>query len=200
MKIYSIIKVTPESQSFESQKEDIKEHLNQKKIKIDCILQVVGKHDKSYLYNLDKSLEKILNNETIIINDLSVFGQSIFNILRYLRYMNLRNITLYIIDLDKWLNKQNDESLFILLFNLLKIQENKIQERTSLAKNTKEKKGTKLGRKSGKPTKSMFDEHKTKIKKLYDLGLSKKKIIEHIGIGTAQSLSVYIKKKRIHLK
>ena len=75
------------------------------------------------------------------------------------------------------------------------IERVKIDKRTNLAEKTREKNQTKLGRKSGKPTKSMYDEHKAKIKKLHDLGVTKTKIIEHIGIGTAQSLGVYIKKK-----
>ena len=195
MSIYSIIRLTPEYESFEIQKTNLEKYITLNNIKIDTILEVNGKNDKSYFYNLEKALEKVSINDTIIVNDLSVFGQSIFSILRYLEKLNLKNIMLHIINLNQILSKNQDTKFFILLSNLLKIERNKIKQRTNLAKNTREKKGTTLGRKSGKPTKSMYDEHKVKIKRLYDLGVSKKKILDHIGVGTAQSLGVYIKKK-----
>ena len=195
MAIYSIIKLTLECESFEIQKTYIEKYITLNHIKIDEIFKVIGGNDKSYLYHLDKALKKVSTNDTIIVNDLSVFGQSIFSILKYLEDFNLKNITLHIINLNQILSKNQDTKLFILLSNLLKIERNKIKQRTTLAKSTREKKGTILGRKSGKPTKSMYDEHKAKIKRLHDLGVSKKKIIEHIGVGTAQSLGVYIKKK-----
>ena len=195
MSIYSIIKLTSEYESFEIQKTNLEKYITLNNINIDKILEVNGKNDKSYLYNLEKALEEVSINDTIIVNDLSVFGQSIFSILRYLENFNLKNISLHIINLNQILSKDQDTKLFILLSSLLKIEQNKINKRTALAEATREKKGTKLGRKSGGKTKSMFDEHKVKIKRLYDLGVSKKRIIDQIGVGTAQSLGVYIKKK-----
>jgi len=193
MSIYLIIKLTPDNESFELQKTNLERYITSNND--NKILKVYGKNDKSYFYNLKKALEEVSKEATVVVKDLSILGQSIFSILKYLEYFNQNNITLYITNLNQILNKNQDSKLFILLSSLLKIEDNKVKKRTALAEATRTKNGKILGRKSGKPTKSMYDEHKTKIKRLYDLGVSKKKIIEHIGVGTAQSLGVYIKKK-----
>jgi DNA invertase Pin-like site-specific DNA recombinase len=60
-----------------------------------------------------------------------------------------------------------------------------ISERTKAGLAARKAQGIKLGRKKGQQVKSIYDEHREKIEELFTLGLSLKKIVQYINVGSA---------------
>lgn len=147
--------------------------------------------------NTDKSLEKIIKNigyqDHLVILGLHTFGNSTKQIIRNIKKLIPKAITLHIANKKLIINPQNKE-LYELLNILLNLEEAKIEKKIDLTKQTLTTNGKKQGRKSGKKTKSMFDKYKRKILKLEEKGFSKRRIIDEIGIGTPQALGNYLRK------
>lgn len=91
------------------------------------------------------------------------------------------------------LNGETNQT-FLLLKTLYDIEKEHIKKRIVLAQKSCKSRNKKLGRKKGLKTKSIYDEHKKTIFKLFKLKVPKTKIIEEIGVGTPQGLGKYIKK------
>lgn len=151
--------------------------------------------DQKEFYNsiLDNKIEY---KSRYILKNLLDLGDTLVDILKQIDAVLLNRVTLYIIE--------NDLEISTLTCNTLKftkalilteelVHEKRLQKRR--AKNLKD--GVKVGRKSGVLIRSKFDSHREKIEELYTLGLSMKKIVDHIGVGTQQSLHHYIKTRGI---
>ena len=71
-----------------------------------------------------------------------------------------------------------------------------ISQRTKEALQARKAKGIKLGKPKGTIQESIYDKDQSKIKELYDLGVSLTNISKkHLGYGTIKSLSEYVKNK-----
>ena len=95
----------------------------------------------------------------------------------------------------------DDEVLFEIVIALIKVEKKVKEKRMSSAKETRDNNGTKIGRKSGKKTKSMFDKHKKKIIKLNESKVPKTEILKELKSdddilknATSQALGQYIKR------
>lgn len=141
---------------------------------------------------IKKSIERLKDGDTVIVDGIGMLGNSLYTSLKNLIEINKKKADIYLIEENLCFNV--DSELFYILYKFLRFERYCLEQRAKAAKQTREKKGIKVGRKKGKKVKSIFDEHKTKIKRYHKLGLSKTKIVEHIGVGTSQALGKYIKK------
>lgn len=146
--------------------------------------------------NIDDVIEKLDINNTFIICSLDILGNSISKILVILNILQNKKVKLHIID-DNITLEHNNALANKIIISLLSVEKSFIKNRTDAAKDTRNKKGIKLGRKEGKKYPSIFDEHKKEIKKLSKLGVSKKRIIDKIKVGSTQSLTNYIKSRNL---
>ena len=147
---------------------------------------------------VDAAISKLVTGNLIVVDSLEMLGHSAFSILKRLFAINGNKSSTLHLSKDNYTLCPDEYNVNILLYKLLEVEKSYTKQRTDIAKQTREKRGTKLGRKSGQKVKSIFDKHKTKIKNFHALGLSKTKIVEYIGVGTPQALGNYI--KRIDLK
>lgn len=146
---------------------------------------------------IDKNISKLVTGDFIAIDSLEILGHSSFLILKRLFVINgNKSSTLHIIK-DDYILDPDEYKINTLFYKIIEIEKSYTKQRTDIAKQTREKRGTKLGRKSGQKVKSIFDKHRAKIKRFNALGLSKKKIIECIGVGTPQALGNYIKRTEL---
>ena len=84
-----------------------------------------------------------------------------------------------------------------MLSGFAQLERSYISERTKLGLARVKANSTQLGRKKGQQVKSIFDEHKSKIVELKELGVTNKRIFDYIQVGTVQSLGKYIKSRQI---
>lgn len=108
-------------------------------------------------------------------------------------------MTLCIINKDLILHLKND-LLFKFITSLLEFENEKINIRTQIAKDTREKRNTALGRKAGQKIKSKYEQYKRRIMYLHKKGVPNTKIVKEIDTGTAQSLGKYIKQLKLEEK
>jgi hypothetical protein len=142
--------------------------------------------------SVDNIIEKAPTNSKIFIKKINDLGKSSFQILKNINNLKNKNITLHVINKNVILHLKN-ELLFQVLETLLEFEKNKIEHRTQVSKDTREKRNTKLGRKTGQPIKSKYEKHKRRILYLHGQGVPNTKIIKDIQLGTPQSLGKYIK-------
>jgi hypothetical protein len=139
---------------------------------------------------------KLAYNSSLILQNMTYLGDTLIAILENINTLISSNITLHIIESNLEISALTCKPL-VFTQSLLdceeKIHQKRLEERR--AKNIKN--GIKVGRKQGVLVRSKFDPHREKIEELYQLGLSMKKISEHLKVGTQQSLYHYIKSRGI---
>jgi hypothetical protein len=131
------------------------------------------------LNEIDKILANALPNKRLRIQKLDCLGHSLPVILKRIEYAFSKSISLYLVEEKVLISKENIELQAIFL-SMLRIEKSYRNKKAKTAKESRLKNGTKLGRKSGRKAKSMFDRYKIKIMKLYSLGIPKTKILEQI--------------------
>ncbi len=139
-----------------------------------------------------KIITQLRDGDTVIVDGLALLGNSLYTSLKNMVAINNKRARISLF--SEKLDFEVDAMLFDILNEFLKFEKWSMQERAKKAKQTREKKATKVGRKKGGKVKSIFDSHRAKIIKFNTLGLSKSKIVAHIGVGTPQALGNYIKK------
>lgn len=153
-----------------------------------------------------KKLDVLNSKDTIIIHDFTVLDSSTYKIIdKLLRTIFPKSITVIVASSKLTVNKFTCNGIANLLNSIYKAEKLEIRNRLIRTKKTIEKSGGKIGRVSGKKTKSMFDKHKKAIFKLHSQKSPLKFILETIqkkdiklSKATTQGLSAYIRKiKRI---
>ncbi len=185
----------------DTQDNTLSEYVCKKKINVKNIFEYKSGVSKlTGEKHLLKILNSILSKTTLIISNLSVFGSTIDKIIEMINKVLERDIIIQCVEKELSFSSNNQElkNIIHILFNLSQEKKRKQLQR---AKDTREKSNKKIGRKSGKKTKSIFDPYRNKILKLYKIGLSNVKILETIKKSdprlqdsSTQALGQYIKK------
>ncbi len=146
---------------------------------------------------LDKAIDKLKRGDVLIIDSLKSLGNTSAHILKRLSSIHQLGVTL---DLDKenFILKPYDD-IFKILNSLLMVEDLHRANQNKATKDTQIKNNTKAGRKKSKKVKSMFDPYKNKILREHTSGITKKRIIENLGIGNPQSLGKYIARIKIEI-
>ena len=150
-----------------------------------------------------KSLKKVETNSLVIIYKLSDLGNTTFKILKniFTLFNKNANINIYC---ENFSLEPNNQYLPINILNeIYKLEEIKINNRLIRTKTTLIKKQKKVGRKSGKKTKSIFDKHKKIIFEELKKNTPKTEILRIIKLNdsllintTPQALGQYIKRQQ----
>ncbi|MEA3521373.1 MAG: hypothetical protein U9R50_00195 [Campylobacterota bacterium] len=147
---------------------------------------------------LHKSIatENLIEGSHFILQSLLLLGESLTDILKHLNILISNNITLSIINPNFQISSLTCKPIE-LTQSLLECEVVLHQKRLEKRRAENLRNGIKVGRKTGVLVRSKFDPHRQKIEELYQLGLSMKKIVLHIDVGTQQSLHHYIKSRGI---
>ena len=157
----------------------------------------VDNHDSKN--NFESYIKKLPSNSTIFVDSFEALGSSTFCILKMIKELKDKSITLNVIKNNLTLHLKNN-LLFQVLESLLQLEIDKIKKRTDTARQTRNKNNTRLGRKKGQAVKSKYDKHKKRILYLHKQGVPNTKIVEDINLGTPQSLGKYIKQVKFAKK
>lgn len=155
---------------------------------------------------LDEFIDSLNERDTLTVSELKILGSTSFKILERIKKATMKNIIVYLILEDLQFTK-NDKSLISLVDSLYSFENSLIQKKITLSKETRLKNKTKIGRKSGKKTKSIFDKYKRKIMRLNKQGVPKTKILlevqqedESLKKTSPQALGQYIKRIEHQMK
>ncbi|MFA9238456.1 MAG: recombinase family protein [Candidatus Paceibacteria bacterium] len=173
----------------------VQEYALKNKIKLNEVITESGINNKT----IDNYINQLPDNVTIFLENITTLGNSTFHILKRIKILKEKNTTIHIINKDLNLHLGNN-ILFKVLDALLELEISKVKHRTDTAKDTRDKKNIKLGRKKGQTSKSKYDKHKKRILYLHKQGVPNTKIVEDIKLGTPQSLGKYIKQIKIKTK
>ncbi len=145
--------------------------------------EVFNNEEKTSQYKIDNYIEKTIDDlshgDRLIVQELKTLGNSNNKILKKINRALVKHISIFSVNEDLLISHEN-QTLYSMISALLNASELSKNKRLIDAKKTRKKNGTKLGRAGGKKTKSMFDKHKKKIKKLSRQGLSKVRILDEI--------------------
>lgn len=202
--IYGYTRVSTDKQTTDNQKHSILEYAHTNKLIVDKIVETtVSSKQNRELREIDSVIAELSENDTLIVFSLDRLGRSTLETLQIIEDIKNKGIKLIMIKDSIIIDKNNTSPMNMMLLTLLsafaELERNFISERTKLGLNARKEQGIKLGRKHGQQVKSIFDEHKDKIKELVQLGVTNKKIHSFIGnVGTVQSLGNYIKTRELN--
>lgn len=204
-KIYGYCRVSTGVQTTENQRKEILDYAHTKKMAIDKIveIEVSSKKDKKERL-IDQTLEELQKNDILIVTKLDRLGRSTIEVLQIIEDIKNKGVELHIIK-DGIVVDGNDTSpinqmIITLLTGFAQMERSFISERTKSALAQRKASGVKLGRQKGAIVKSKYDEHSKMIQELIDKDVSIASISKIVGTGTRQSLTTYIKSRKIQPK
>jgi DNA invertase Pin-like site-specific DNA recombinase len=201
-KVYGYTRVSTDKQETDNQKHIILEYAHNNGIKIDEIIETTVSSRKDREKRLiDDTLEQLSNGDTLIVYSLDRIGRSTLDTLQIIEDIKNKGIKLILIKdnltIDPYNSNPYNEMMLTMLSAFAQLERSFISERTKAGLAARKAQGIKLGRKKGQQVKSIYDEHREKIEELFTLGLSLKKIVQYINVGSAPSLHKYIKTRGI---
>lgn len=175
MTTYAYLRVSTLEQNTEKNKLDVLKFANTKKLgNVDFVEEQISGKANFKNRQLGALLEKMGNNDVLIVPELSRIARSITQIFEVIDITKQKGITLYSIKEDF---SNNDKSITstvtTTVFALVaQIERDLISLRTKEALQSKKAQGIKLGRPKGKG-KSKLDKYKDEILKLIELKVPK---------------------------
>lgn len=204
MKIVGFTRVSTDKQTTDNQKHIILEYAHNNRLTVDKIIETtVSSKTARELREIDNVINELQDKDIMIVYSLDRIGRSTLETLQIIEDIKNKGIKLILIKeniiIDKHNNNPMNEMMLTMLSGFAQLERTFISERTKSGLQARKDKGIKLGRKKGQQVKSIFDEHKDKIKELAQLGVTNKKIHSFIGnVGTVQSLGNYIKSRELN--
>lgn len=201
-KIYGYCRVSTGVQTTDNQRKEILDYAHAKNITVNTIIEVEASSQKTKKDRLiDKTLEELNENDILLVTKLDRLGRSTIEVLQIIEDIKDKGIKLHIIK-DGIIVDGNDTSpinqmIITLLTGFAQMERSFISERTKSALAQRKAKGIKLGRQKGAIVKSIYDKHKENIITLLNKDVSIASISKIIGIGTRQSLTTYIKTRKL---
>lgn len=188
MAIYGYLRVSTVDQDNDKFKNDILSYANDKKLGHVLFVEEKVSGIKNWKERaLGKLINQALENDIIIVPELSRLARSIPQIYEIIATCQEGNIWLHIIKQNIIINGSNDITTKIMVstFSLIaELERDFISLRTKEALAQKKKDGVKLGRPKGLG-KSKLDAYADKIKGYRELGLSYAKIANNLEKKTA---------------
>ncbi|NQT60124.1 MAG: recombinase family protein [Bacteroidetes bacterium] len=188
MAVYGYLRVSTVDQDNDKFKNDILSYANDKKLgHIQFVEEKVSGIKNWKERALGKLINQALENDIIIVPELSRLARSIPQIYEIIATCQEGNIWLHIIKQNIIINGSNDITTKIMVstFSLIaELERDFISLRTKEALAQKKKDGVKLGRPKGLG-KSKLDAYADKIKGYRELGLSYAKIANNLEKKTA---------------
>ena len=196
------LRASTDKQDLNNQKLEILEFARKRDLKVDDFVQITMSSRKTTKQRrIDDLLEKLVDSDALIVTELSRLGRSTAEVISLVNELLRRHIRVIVIkqNLDIQQNKQDMTSkIVITLFSLFaELERDLISLRTREALAAKKAQGVKLGKPKGTIQPSQYDKDVMRIIELLDLGLSARKIVDHLGYGHHNTLNTYLNKRKL---
>lgn len=198
--IYSYIRVSTEQQSIRHQKDEIDRYCSLNNIEVNKSIEIEMSSRKDLrTRRIDELLLKLNEGDILIVTELSRLGRNTGEVIGLIDNLIKQGIELRILKQNLFITESNPTSkmMVTMLSMFSEFERDMISQRTKESLKGLKDRGVKLGKKVGTIQKSKYDIDKEKIVELKGLGLSYKKIVNHIGYGSPSSLFSYLSKRKL---
>lgn len=197
-KFIGYTRVSTQDQTNDNQKNTILQYAHKNKIIVDEIVEVkISSRKNKEDREIETTLDKLNTGDTLLVSALDRLGRSTIETLQIIEDIKSKGIILIFVNDNIIIDPNNDNPINTMMLTMLsgfaQMERSFISQRVKAGLEARKEKGIKLGRKKGSQGKSIFDEHQDKIIELLGFGVSLRKIVDYIGVGTNVSLSKYIK-------
>ncbi len=199
-KILAYLRISTDQQDLNNQKLEILDFARRQEIRVDDFIEIsISSRKNTKQRRIDELLHKLDDSDTLIVTELSRLGRSTSEIIALVNELLHRNIQLIVIKQNLDLTQHDMSSkIIVTLFALLaELERDLVSLRTKEALAAKKAQGVKLGKPKGTIQSSKFDKDRERIEELLRLGLSVRKIAQHLGYNSHIGLNTYINKRNI---
>jgi len=201
-KIIAYLRASTDKQDLNHQKLELLEFARKKALAIDEFIEItVSSRKTSKQRRIDELLERLNEDDTLMVTELSRLGRSTSEVLTLVNALAKRNVRVIILKQNLDVSKHDMTSKANLtLFSLFaELERDLISLRTKEALASKKLQGQVLGKPKGTIQKSKFDKHLEKIEELLGYGLSVRKIAKVLEYTNHISLNTYINKRKLRI-
>ncbi len=199
-KIFTYIRNNANNEKYtQEQKEAILNYISKKNISVYKNIEIVINTPKDEK-NILQLLENCEKNSTLVVTNLNVFGRTIENIIKIVKFLLQNKIRIIVIEQNLDLLDDKDmlsQMILSVISMTVNLDKELISLRTKEALTAKKLDGIALGKPKGTIQKSKFDEQRDKIEELLAVGLSVRKIAKLLGYNNHIGLNNYVRKRNI---
>ena len=198
--IYSYIRVSTNQQSTRVQTEEIQRYCDFNHLTIDETIEVeISSRKDSRERKIDELLSKVKENDIVIVTELSRLGRNTGEVIILIDTLIKKKVEVRILKQNLFIKSKDpmNTMLISILSMFSEFERDIISQRTKESLQNLKDRGIKLGKKIGTIQTSKYDKDQDRIVELLKLGLSFRKVINHIGYGEVSSLHTYIKKRNL---
>lgn len=198
--IYSYIRISTNQQSVKVQREEIQRYCDFNHLTIDETIEVeISSRKDSRERKIDELLSKVKENDIVIVTELSRLGRNTGEVIILIDTLIKMNVEVRILKQNLFIKSKDpmNKMLITILSMFSEFERDIISQRTKESLQNLKDRGIKLGKKTGTIQTSKYDKDKDRIVELLKLGLSYRKVINHLGYGEVSSLHTYTKKRNL---
>jgi DNA invertase Pin-like site-specific DNA recombinase len=198
-KTIAYIRASTDKQDVKNQRHEILEYGNKEGIRIDDFIEItMASRKSSRQRRIDHLCEILEPEDTLVVTELSRLGRSTGEVIILINQLVAYGVTTLIIKQGLTLSQASQDMTAKVMVTLLalfaEIERDFISLRTKEALASKKAQGVQLGKPKGTIQPSMYDKDRNRIAELLAMGVSQRRIIKnHLGYGTSNSLSYYIR-------
>lgn len=197
-KVIAYIRTSTDKQDILNQRHEVLKYANENKIFVNEMIELEMSSRKTTKERLiDHLLEILVEGDTLIISELSRLGRSTGCVINTVNKLLDKKVRLIIIKQRMNFNTQDIATkVMIIAFAMFgELERDLISQRTKDALAYKRAMGIKLGKPKGIIQPSIFDKDIDKIRELYNIGLSVRKIAKYLGYKSSMSLNYFVNRK-----
>jgi len=200
--IYGYIRISTDKQTTENQKFEILKYAQTNSLLIDeWIEEIVSGTKKVSERELGKLIDKLNQNDTLIISEISRLGRSLMEVMSILNLLLEKQVKVYAIKGNYNLGNDIPSKVLAFVFSLgAEIERDLISQRTKDALAKKKSEGIKLGRPNGSLSKqTKLTGKEDAIKELLSKKISMTGIARILDVNRI-TLSNYIQSRKLYLE
>lgn len=200
--VVAYLRVSTDKQDINNQKLEILEFARKRDLQITEFIDVTASsHKDSKQRRIEELLDLLSNTKILIVTELSRLGRSTAEVITLINELIKRDIRIIVIkqNMDIACHDMQSKVMVTLLSLFAELERDLISLRTKEALAAKKAQGKTLGKPKGTIQKSKFDKDVAKIKELLGYELSMRKIAKVLGYKSHIALSIYIKKRNLHV-
>ena len=198
--IYSYIRVSTNEQNVKSQRDEINRYCDLNSLTVDSFIEVEISSRKDVIQRRISELLDLLKSEDIlIVTELSRLGRNTGEVIQLIDTLIKMNVEVRILKQNLFIKSKDpmNKMLVTILSMFSEFERDIISQRTKESLQNLKDRGIKLGKKVGTIQKSKYDEDKDRIIELLNLGLSYRKVVNHLKYGSESSLYNYVKRRNL---
>lgn len=205
-KTIAYLRASTEKQELDHQRLALLEYARGHGLKIDDFIEVQlsSRHSRKRR-RLEELLTRLEGADTLMATELSRLGRSTAEVIGLVNELLQRGVRVIVtkqgLDMRPAISGGTQDmsaKIVLTLFSLFaELERDLISLRTKEALAAKKQQGVRLGKPKGTIQRSMYDKDLEQIKAWLKLGVSARKISQHLGYGTYASLNTYLNKREI---